>query len=185
MDTNGKSFADHWGWAAGKGLMNANTANGISSAVRKVLAIEKGWETMDISKLDVDGLIKRFENLEKKNFTPRSLNTYGSRFRQALTSYMSYLKDPGGWKPTGSDRPTKANGSDSKKKTASKAENVGTSAVVPEQPVEKGAAEYPFPLRSGFTARLILPRDLKAGEVKRLATFMSALVADETVETTA
>jgi hypothetical protein len=38
--------------------------------------------------------------------------------------------------------------------------------------------EYPFPLREGQTARLILPRDLKAAEVKRLSAFMSTLVAD-------
>jgi len=183
MDTNGKSFVEHWRWAAGKGLMNANTANGWTAACRKVLGIEKGWEQMDISKLDVDDLIKRFENLEKKTFTPRSLNTYGARFRQAHASYLSYLTDPGGWKSVASERPARAgNGAGTKKRAdlkAKTAESVSTPIVQVGLSERGPVAEYPFPLRSNFTALLRLPRDLKAAEVKRLSTFMSALVSDE------
>jgi hypothetical protein len=176
MDTTGKSLADHWRWAAGKGLMNSNTANGWTAACRKVLGTEKDWETADISKMNVDETIRRFENLEKKNFTPRSLNTYGVRFRQAHASYLSYLKDPGGWKPDVNERASRPerNGSNSKKKM-----DTVTVPIMQTEGTEKGqAADYPFPLRQGFTARLILPRDLKAAEVKRLSAFMTTLTVD-------
>jgi len=41
-----------------------------------------------------------------------------------------------------------------------------------------GLVEYPFPIREGQTARLILPRDLKIAEVKRLTAFLATLPVD-------
>jgi len=38
--------------------------------------------------------------------------------------------------------------------------------------------EYPYPIREGQIARLILPRDLKTSEVKRLNAFMATLAVD-------
>jgi hypothetical protein len=39
--------------------------------------------------------------------------------------------------------------------------------------------DYPFPVREGQIAHLVLPRDLKASEVKRLHAFMATLVTDD------
>jgi hypothetical protein len=39
--------------------------------------------------------------------------------------------------------------------------------------------DYPFPVRDGQTARLVLPRDLRAAEAKRLSAFMATLVVEE------
>jgi len=38
--------------------------------------------------------------------------------------------------------------------------------------------EYVFPLRDHFTATLWLPRDLTAGEVRRITTMLETLVVD-------
>jgi len=37
--------------------------------------------------------------------------------------------------------------------------------------------EYPFPIRD-LTAKLILPRDLRLAEAKRLGAFITSLAAD-------
>ena len=38
---------------------------------------------------------------------------------------------------------------------------------------------YPFPLREDIDAQLVLPRDLKADEAKRLVAFINALSFEE------
>ena len=39
-----------------------------------------------------------------------------------------------------------------------------------------GSVEYPFPLRAGGNAYLVVPRDLSIGEAKRLAAYLETLV---------
>jgi hypothetical protein len=49
------------------------------------------------------------------------------------------------------------------------------------EPVTGGMVDYPFPVRDGQTARLVLARDLHAAEAKRLSAFMATLVVEEMV----
>jgi hypothetical protein len=172
METSGKAFIDHWSWASEKGLMNKNTAAGLKAACGQVLSVLDHWEEVDIKKLDVEDTLTRFQNLKKKQFTPAVLETYKRRFRNAINSYVAYLDDPGGWKPRSVDRsaaPEKATGSDRP--------SDGSRLIRHEMP-QANLVEYPFPLREGQIARLILPRDLKVIEVKRLTAFMSTLAID-------
>lgn len=175
METTAKALVAHWNWAVNKGLMNPNTGNGIKSACAQVLkTLGDGWEDTDISNLDVEDLLTRFQNLRKKDFKTKVLITYKQRFRQALASYKSYLTDPSGWKPT-------AERVAHRERSAAPARNGGTRPEVEAtvQPLPAtGLVEYPFPLRDGQTVRLVLPRDLKAAELKRLTAFMSALVVE-------
>jgi hypothetical protein len=168
MDSTGKAFADHWKWAAKKGLLNKNTAGGLGAAVRQVLGAIPDWENEDVTKLDVEDTLTKFQNLRGKNFKPRVLEAYKGRFRQALASYLSYLDDPGGWKPL--ERAPRAPISS----------NGGAEPSTPVRDVGAGRSliDYQFPLRSGLSARLSLPRDLKEAEVKRLTAFMQTLVVD-------
>jgi hypothetical protein len=170
METNGKAFLHHWRWAAEKGLMNRNTADGIRSAGAQVLSVLDEKEREDVTALDVEAVLKRFENLKAKEFKPKVLETYKSRFRTGVASFRAYLKDPGGWKSGIVERPPRVKEGD----------GVGRATVEASvQPLPgTGLVEYPFPLREGQTARLVLPRDLKTAEVKRLSAFMSTLVAD-------
>ena len=172
MEATGKALVDHWNWAAEKGVMNKNTAAGLRAACTQVLGALGNWESVDIKGLDVEGTLVRFQNLKKKDFKPVVLETYKRRFRHAVTSYLSYLNDPGGWKPRTIDRPNAADKN-----------NGGDRQPDPGRPTkhempQAGLVEYPFPLRDGQIARLILPRDLKTSEVKRLAAFMSILAVD-------
>ena len=83
MEKSAKSLVDHWAWAGSKGLMNRNTAAGLRSACARVLEVlGDDWEQTDISKLDVEDLLLRFQNLRKKEFVPQVLGTYKQRFRK-------------------------------------------------------------------------------------------------------
>jgi len=172
MDTTGKAFLDHWGWAAEKGIMNKNTAAGIRAACAKVLSVQDDWETLDIAELDVESALIRFQNKTVKDFTPGSLATYKARFRNAVDAYLAYARDPAGWKPRSYERTP-----------ASEKSNGGDRTSTTERPIrhempQAGLVEYPFPLRESQIARLILPRDLKTSEVKRLSAFMATLATD-------
>jgi hypothetical protein len=180
-DTTGKALLEHWTWAAEKGLMNRNTAHGLRSACSVVLGALDDGESVDVKTLDVEEALMRFQNLKMKKFKPTVLETYKRRFRQAVLSYLMYLDDPGGWKPRVAERAT--NGAEKK---GSKGTTSREPAPTPSgQPIlqhrempQVNMVDYPFPLREGQIARLILPRDLKTSEVKRLNAFMSTLAVD-------
>jgi hypothetical protein len=175
MDTTGKAFVEHWTYASQKGLLKSNTANSLQVACRQVLSVEDGWEGLDVMKIDVDGLFKRFVNIKGRKFTPDSLQTYKRRFNQALGMFKDYVKNPEGWKPSTRERTTsaKGNGSGSDEAEPSKA----TKAIAP--PIfEAGLVDYPYPLGGGRLARLRLPADLKLADVKRLYAFMKTLASD-------
>lgn len=172
METTAKGLVDHWNWAADKGVMNKNTAAGLRAACTQVLSALDDWESLDIKGLDVEETLVRFQNLKKKDFKPAVLETYKRRFRQAVASYLAYLDDPAGWKPRMVERATS-----SEKGNGANRASEAARATRHEMP-QAGLVEYPFPLREGQIARLILPRDLKMSEVKRLSAFMSTLAVD-------
>jgi hypothetical protein len=173
MEPTGKALVEHWNWAATKGLMNKNTASGLRSACSQVLGILDDWETVDVKSLDIETTLTKFQNLKAKEFKPQVLETYKRRFRQAIQSYVAYLRDPGSWKPRTVERQARV------------ADNGRKGTATTEQPrvaghefPSTGTVEYPFPLREDLNVRLILPRDLKKAEVKRLTLFMAALAVD-------
>ncbi len=187
MDTTGKDLIDHWTWAAKKGVMNPNTAGGLRAACTQVLSVfEEGPESVDIRNLDMEGTLRRFENLKRREFKPQVLEVYKTRFRQAVKSYLVYLEDPGGWKPAMRERAAQSerNGRSKSKERARKPAPVPVESSAPAPPLpfeQKGRVmDYPFPLREGVIAHLWLPADLKRADVKRLTAFMNTLVMDST-----
>jgi hypothetical protein len=173
METTGKAFLGHWEWAAEKGVMNKNTASGLRAACTQVLGVLDDWENVDVKRLDVEETLTRFQNLRKKQFKPQVLETYKRRFRQAVSSYLAYLEDPGSWKPT--TRRARMLSTENDRDSSAAEDPLHSSGR--ELP-SAGLVEYPFPLREGQNARLVLPRDLKRSEVKRLAAFMTTLAVD-------
>src|SRR5947207_1883583 len=70
MDASSKALLHHWRWAAEKGLMNTNTAGGIRAACAQVIGVLDEQEQADVTQLDVEAVLKRFENLKAKDFKP-------------------------------------------------------------------------------------------------------------------
>lgn len=177
METTGLALVGHWDWAAGKGLMNKNTASAFRAACTQILKVQDNWEELDVTRLDVDSLLKRFQNKRGKDFKPESLNAYKRRFRQALTSFLKYMHDPSRWNPTGRGGTRKTLHATSQileHEPSSYSLGMGKKDSSDNSPM----LQYPFPLREGRTALLILPADLTSSEVRRLWAFMSTLVTD-------
>ncbi len=171
-DGTGAGVAQHWNWAAKRGLMNDNTEGALRSACTQVLAVEENWESLDIRNLDVDDFVKRFENLRKKDFTPQSLATYGSRFRRAVKSYLDYLDNPTSWRFEGRERVPKSE-RDRQRPSASRTSKTPNDGYTVEM------VTYPFPVRSGVMAEIVLPADLSSSEANRLAAFLESVAIDE------
>src|SRR5262245_26481401 len=97
MDTTGKECVDFWKRAPKQGLVNPHTASALRVAVSGVLGVREGWETLDVSALDMEDVFTRFQNLKGKDFTPNSLATYKSRFEKAVLTFLDYAKNPSGF----------------------------------------------------------------------------------------
>ncbi len=187
----GKGMLDHWDWALQKGVMNGNTARSLRRATELVLQATDpdDWESLDVRKLDVEEANTRFQNLKGRDFKPNSLAVIQGRFKRAVASYLDYLDDPGGWKPSrrAQNRPTAPKVA----KETSDGRYIDADGVFREDvpdwlagrslsdyPMSK-LMDYPFPLREGVIAHLHLPRDLNAKDVRRLHVFIQSLVLDE------
>lgn len=177
--TTGKDLVDHWNWAAEKGLMKKNSAYSLRTACSNVLSVIDDWEAIDIASIDIEDTILRFKNLQARNYKPKSLETYGKRFRRAIESYLEYIRDPGAWKPV--SREIQSVSTNVTQKSSNKQNSQKEVIQHTQQPVGlsgRGLIDYPFPLREGVTVRLMLPRDITINEVKRLNAFMSTLAVD-------
>jgi hypothetical protein len=62
-------FLDH---AAKRGLMTTATAQALAVASRNVLGVLTAEERADLSRLDIDAVVKRFVNKRAKDFNPAS-----------------------------------------------------------------------------------------------------------------
>jgi hypothetical protein len=183
MDTSGKALVDFWKWAGEKGLVNQNTANSKRAACSQVLGAIDNWETLDVSALNIDDVFRRFTNKRSKDFTPTSLGTYKSRFKQALTDFLAHTQNPESWKPGSHDRPAATR---KEKSAVSAVPKNGNGNSTPEThhdmlPGRAGLVEYPFPLREGRFAYLRLPADLKMVDVRRLTAYLNTLADDAEV----
>ena len=175
IPTTGKALVDHWTWAAEKGIMNRNSAAGLRAACSQVLSVLDGWQEIDVTSLDLEDVVHRFKNIRARDFNPKSLEVYESRFKNALASFREYVRDPGAWRPASRQR-SQDNASRMKERSIGVTEASEPVQVAAES--RAGLVDYPYPLREGETARLMLPRDIKLAEARRLYAFMRTLAVD-------
>ena len=189
MDGTGGGLMAFLDYAGDKGLLTNANANAIKVGVKEVLLHTQGedWESKDVRALDVDDVMRRFEMKRATRYTPGSLKTYKSRFRNAMTMYQGFLQDPGGWRPSKPARTTAA--SSPRRRTTERTEEQqrpAASAVPPQPTADDGhdrpdMMTYPFPLRRDggvVFARLILPHDLTLTEAKRIGEHINTLAID-------
>jgi hypothetical protein len=185
-DNTGQGLVEFCEYAASKGLLNRETAGSLRTASARILGIDEGWESTDLTKLDVEALLQRFETLHKGDFTPQSLAVYKSRFRKALNLYQTYLSNPSGFRPQvrPSRKPSERKDAPERKEPPEnkpKAPDSGPPAPPPpgNSPPVVNVVDYPFPLRQGVIVHLMLPPDLRRAEAKRLGAFIDALAMDD------
>jgi hypothetical protein len=182
MKHDGEGLIAFLDYASNHGLMKSNTVGGLKSACKEVMqAVDgEGWAGVDLSTLDVNDYVERFERLRPGKYKPSTLNVYKNRFRNAVAMFGEYLESPGNWRFGGRQA---AKSTTTSAGTASKAKQA---AVRPQHPTPAPtvddttgpSVDYPFPLRTGLLVRLRLPADLTKQEAKRLAAFLDSVAVD-------
>jgi len=190
---SGQDFVDFWKYAGARGLMNPTSARQLAGTVRTILAIDNDWENTDVKTLDVDGLLQRFENLLSREYTPKSLQTYGSRFRKAHESYLRYLESPSTWKfETASSRKS-TNRTTSKKPKSTESTTKAGSSASPSQHIDAVPINSldnvvnTIMLRNGRRIQISTPVDFSRSEIEsvsqRISHMLNAIAVDDPSDT--
>jgi len=170
-------FIDYLG---DKGLIAKATAASRRTAATKVLEVLSDEEALDVTSLDIDLLMSRFDNLNPRQYTPDSLQTYRSRLNKGLEDFRSYLDNPISFRPASASKPRKEPGNGQKKKSQ-KPESVVRQPDHPGTPAVElpNANVLPIPLRQNLTVRVFgLPFDLTKAEATKIANIILAHAMD-------
>jgi hypothetical protein len=176
-----KTFLDT---GASQGLFNSNTVAGYKAATARIL--EQVDDAADVRSIDIGTEIRRYNNSHPGELSPASLGQYARRLEVVIEEFVKYVNDPANYKGRGRS-PTEGNGGS--KKTESKVKRVpltGKSSsefsVAPAPasagPMPTAGLSYQYPLRPEFLAQVVVPRDMKADEARRLARFLMSLTPD-------
>ena len=162
-------------YLADKGLVAKGTAAARRAAANKLLGILSEEEARDITKLDLDEVMSRFQNLEGSSYTPGSLKTYLSRVRAAVEDFDAYVNNPLGFRPNirKRERPKAS----AKKPDEAKAAATATNPVrvEPTSPPMSNSI-VPIPIRQDTTVFVQgLPFDLSEAEAERIANVIRAM----------
>jgi|SRR5579864_2031319 len=156
-------------WMSEKGLMAKNTVAARKAAASKVLGILSDDEAQDVTALDLNNVMRRFNNLEGKGYTPGSLTTYFSRLRSALDDFTAYLDKPLNFRP--GVKPREQRKPDPRK---------GAPSAPPNEVIVPALAPnaLSIPIRPDTTIIIHgLPYDLHEAEATKIANVIRAMVA--------
>jgi hypothetical protein len=179
-------------WAGRTGEMNPATANSYRTAVGKVLAVEgEAIDQVDVTRFDPEAVLARWENLNRTNYSSGSLNTYKSRFRQAVAMYKAWLVQDPNWKQAG--KGSSSNGTRPSVKTGRpRKPKAKANGDEPQQATEPASAQgprmvaYDLPLRPpDLLVRLTLPMDLTKEDAARISAFVNSLAFSPSIGTAA
>ncbi|MYB76103.1 MAG: hypothetical protein F4X83_03205 [Chloroflexi bacterium] len=162
-------------YLADKGLIAKNTANARRAAAGKVLQILSDEEAHDVTKLNLDEVMSRFQNLEGKGYTPASLATYRARIKTAVDDFENYLENPLGFKPTVRRRESnKPKSATSARREQPKSSSGASHSNTAPQLMSKSIV--PVPIRQATTVYIQgLPFDLSEAEADRIANVIRAM----------
>jgi hypothetical protein len=164
-------------YLAAKGLVAGATVATRRAAASKVLGILSEDEAADVTVLDLDEVMSRFQNLEGKNYTPGSLNTYLSRLRSAVDDFKSYLENPLGFKPSTQAREKRVK-PEAKKESGASSESSAArfEPAVARTPSMPSASIIPIPIRPDITVHVQgIPFDLTIAEATKIANVIRAM----------
>lgn len=170
-------FLDYVG---SKGLLSPATAESRKASVNKVLGILNDEEAADVSKIDLEEVVRRFANLHGQGYTADSLRTYKSRTRSSIEDFVRYVENPLAFKIGGAKRTPRSKAM--KEPSGSREEVPAATEVRPLQSAQTpaaGAGILPIPIRADLTVYVQgLPFDLSAREAKKLANVILAMAPD-------
>jgi len=164
--------------ASERGLMPATTTSSLAVAVRNVFAILGEGERNDLSRLDLDEVVKRFTNKRAREFSPSSLKEYGRRVHRAVELFLRWRENPADFsvktRATAASGKKPRNSAPSTKIQEMQAESNGEAA-----PSEPGGYSSSIPIRPDRVVTITnIPVDLSTAEAERLAKFVRMLAVE-------
>lgn len=167
-------------WLGDKGYLPANTATARKIVATKVLADLSDEEAADVTKLDLDMTMSRFENRNRGKYGADSLRTYRSRLRNSIRDFNRYADDPLAYQPH------KSSGSPVRLKPKpikpSNAVVSGKSMDAPTPSAQRPDVDdnvLPIALREDLIVRILgLPFDLSPAEGKKISNIVLAHVSE-------
>ena len=164
-----------------QGLANPNTARSHKVAVSKIL----DDDTVDVREIDVPLAVRRFNNKNPGQLSPASLSEYEKRVTALIREFAKYQEDPSAYKGFGrgvSTTPKKEKSVRAVSSVPAVQPAIAAGETPPPLRIAHAAARsglsFDFPLRPDFLAQLVIPRDLKSEEAKRLCSFVMTLATD-------
>jgi hypothetical protein len=163
-------------YVGAKGLLSPATVESRKASVNKVLGILSDDEAEDVSKIDLDEVIRRFANLHGQSYTTDSLRTYKSRTKSSIDDFLRYVDNPLAFKVGGPKRTPKAKRAKESLENGS-AEPASSSTARSESVTPSaGTGIIPIPIRSNLTVHVQgLPFDLTSIEAKKIANVILAM----------
>jgi hypothetical protein len=172
-----------------KGWINPNTGNAWKAAIGKILGDVA--PDADVRTIDVDTAVRYFNNRNPGVLTPESLQTYAKRVKNAIANYVSYVDDPVKYRAPA--RTPSANGTRKLAAQSAPKSDSTTEAVIEQPPpaahtpartepvslATEANLALPFPLRPGYLAQVVIPRDMTKAEASRLCAFIQTLALAE------
>lgn len=169
------AFAD---MLASKGLASTNTARGYKVAAAKII----DDEVTDVRTVEIPLAVKRYHNKNPGRLSPATLGEYENRVGSLIREFVKFHDDPQAYAGIGRGTPTNPSKERSKKAPApiSSPEPAAESSMPPKTApsASRGGLSLEFPLRADFLAQVIVPRDMKAEEARRLCAFVKTLAID-------
>lgn len=165
--------------ASERGLMPAATAQALAVACRNVFAVLGAQERIDVRKVDIDAIVKRFTNKRAKEFTPSSLKEYGRRVRRAVELFLQWRDNPADFtvktRATSGTR-TKDRSSTTEGVHSARGTGDGTQQSTPS---DTRGYQSAFPVRPGRVVTISnIPDDMSLIEAERLAEFIKMLAVE-------
>jgi hypothetical protein len=171
--------------AVDHGLLNANTAAGWTAAVSRILGDMADDE--DVRTVDVPTAIKRYHNKHPGELKGTVLKEYERRLTRALGDFVKYTEDPTAYKGRGRGPSVDSEAGRPARKAKAKSQTItpqtgaitvtGAAPEVTPVPAKVGMT-VDFNMRPDFLAQVVVPRDMKAAEAKRLCRLIMALAPD-------
>lgn len=161
-----------------KGLMKPRTAESRKAAVNQVLGILSEDEASDVAQVNLDVVMRRFQNLHGDRYTPDSLRTYKARVKNSIFDFLRFRENPMDFKPTPavSAKPNTKPKPPSKPATRTDGTPRTTAIWSSSGSSFLSTSTLPIPIRQDLTVLIHgLPFDLSETEARKIANVVLAL----------
>lgn len=159
-----------------KGLMAGPTADARKAAVNQVLGILSDDEAADVAAIDLDAVMRRFQNRHGTRYTPESLKTYKARVKNSIYDFLRFRENPMDFRITPTTKrllkkKKPENGAAFQEHTAGDSSGARINAI----PLMT-ASTLPIQIRQDLTVLIHgLPFDLNEIEARKIANVVLAL----------